>query len=273
MAQKVKNKIFLFPLALAVIFFASIIIIFSPVGKKNIINLPVSSPVIISSPDLLQSVKSPITLIGKIDRSWVFEASFPIELFDNQNKSLYVGTASVPNWTEGDNQFIDFTANIKFSTTTKSGILEIRNDNPSGMPENDKSISIPVIFSQGEQSIVKLFYHNPSLDPQNYTCDANDFISVSIPKTATPLKDSIEKLISQYFLTDKTYGSRAKTFVLNSANIKNNIATLTFSDPDFFSSGGSCRVSIISDMIIKTALQFSTVKEVKFIGPNHLFQP
>lgn len=38
-----KNKIFLFPLSLAVILFASIIIIFSPVGKKNIIN-PSSLP-------------------------------------------------------------------------------------------------------------------------------------------------------------------------------------------------------------------------------------
>ncbi len=39
MAKKSINKIFLFPLTLAVIFFASIIIIFSPVGKKNIIKL------------------------------------------------------------------------------------------------------------------------------------------------------------------------------------------------------------------------------------------
>jgi len=37
MAKKTINKVFLFPLALAVIFFASIIIIFSPAGKKNII--------------------------------------------------------------------------------------------------------------------------------------------------------------------------------------------------------------------------------------------
>lgn len=38
-----KNKIFLFPISLAVIFFASIIIIFSPIGKKNIIPLPTST--------------------------------------------------------------------------------------------------------------------------------------------------------------------------------------------------------------------------------------
>lgn len=39
-----KNKIFLFPLSLAVIFFASIIIIFSPIGSKNIITLPTPTP-------------------------------------------------------------------------------------------------------------------------------------------------------------------------------------------------------------------------------------
>ncbi len=40
-----KNKIFLFPLTLAVIFFASIIIIFSPIGHKNIVALPTPTPV------------------------------------------------------------------------------------------------------------------------------------------------------------------------------------------------------------------------------------
>lgn len=40
-----KNKIFLFPFSLLVIFFASFIIIFSPVGKKNIIKLtPTPTP-------------------------------------------------------------------------------------------------------------------------------------------------------------------------------------------------------------------------------------
>lgn len=39
-----KNKIFFFPLSLAVIFFSSIIIIFSPIGKKNIIAFPIPTP-------------------------------------------------------------------------------------------------------------------------------------------------------------------------------------------------------------------------------------
>ena len=105
-------------------------------------------PVIISSPDLSQSVKSPLTLSGQIDPSWIFEASFPIELFDNQGKSLFKGFASVPSWTDGNSNLVDFTATVKFSTTTTSGTLEIRNDNPSGLSENSKSFKIPVTFSK-----------------------------------------------------------------------------------------------------------------------------
>lgn len=42
-----KNRIFLWPLALSVILFASFIIIFSPVGRQNLI--PVSAPALVPS--------------------------------------------------------------------------------------------------------------------------------------------------------------------------------------------------------------------------------
>ncbi len=45
------SKIFLFPLSLAIIFFSSIIIIFSPVGKKNIIKI---TPTITPTPAILK---------------------------------------------------------------------------------------------------------------------------------------------------------------------------------------------------------------------------
>mgnify|MGYP003801443913 FL=1 len=76
----------------------------------------------------------------------VFEASFPVELFDNQGKSLFKGTASASNWTDNNGDLVDFTATIKFSTSANSGILEIKNDNPSGLPENDKSQKFSVLF-------------------------------------------------------------------------------------------------------------------------------
>jgi hypothetical protein len=58
-----KNKIFLFPITLAVIFFASIIIIFSPVGKKNIIEV---TPAFTNTPDTV-----PITTPTVIDEKLI----------------------------------------------------------------------------------------------------------------------------------------------------------------------------------------------------------
>lgn len=235
--------------------------------------LPSASPVIILSPNISEALKSPQKIIGLIDKSWVFEGSFPVELFDSQYRSLVKVTGLAPNWLEDDSKYTNFTATLNFSTNQTNGYLKFKNDNPSGLPQNNKYIDIPVFFSQTDQSNIKLFYHNSSKDPNSLDCNANDFINVFIPQTVTPLKGSIDKLISQFFLTDKIYGTRAKTFILKSAIIKNGLATLTFSDPNYFSSGGSCRVAIVSDMIRKTALQFSSVKEVKFLGPDYLLEP
>lgn len=106
--------------------------------------IPSASPVIIFSPNLSLPLKSPQKIIGMIDKSWVFEASFPLELFDSQHKSLYKGTASAPNWLDEDSKYTDFTANLKFTTTLENGFLKINNDNPSGLSQNEKSILIPV---------------------------------------------------------------------------------------------------------------------------------
>jgi hypothetical protein len=108
---------------------------------------PSLSPVISLSPNISTPLSSPQKIIGLIDKSWVFEAAFPIELFNSQNKNLFQGSASAPDWLEGTSTFTQFSATLKFSTTDKSGYLKIKNDNPSGLPQNDKSISIPVIFS------------------------------------------------------------------------------------------------------------------------------
>jgi hypothetical protein len=97
------------------------------------------------------------------------------------------------------------------------------------------------------------------------SCESVDFIEVNIPKSVTPLKDSLNYLISHL---DNPNG-----FKLVSAIIKDSVATLTFDDPNFFTSGGSCWSGVLSNQIEKTALQFPSVKSVKFAGPEWLFQP
>jgi hypothetical protein len=100
------------------------------------------------------------------------------------------------------------------------------------------------------------------------TCSSTTYKEVDIPKSSTPLKDSLEYLINSFSGQDKVEGFR-----LVSAVIKNNTAIITLEDPNFFTSGGSCLQGINRSQFEKTALQFPTVKKVEFIGPDYLFQP
>jgi len=124
----------------------------------------------------------------------------------------------------------------------------------------------------GNTQTVKIYYHNPKLDPNFENIVANDFKEVSIPKSSTPLKDSINELIKTFILEDeKAYGSRVTNFKLKSATIINGVAKLVFDDPESYTSGGSTRVNLIYSQIEKTALQFPSVKKVEIAGA--VFQP
>ncbi|HOZ81141.1 MAG TPA: Gmad2 immunoglobulin-like domain-containing protein, partial [Candidatus Woesebacteria bacterium] len=77
---------------------------------------------------------------------WVFEGTFPIKLLDNNGQVLYQGVGSAPDWTKSGDAMIDFTANISFTSTAKTGFLVISKDNPSGLSENKKSFRYQIFF-------------------------------------------------------------------------------------------------------------------------------
>lgn len=140
-------------------------------------NKPTGTDVQITSPDLSKPINSPLKLTGKIKPNYSFEAVFPIRLENAAGKTIASGQGHVT--TDDLNQeFVPFTAEIKFSQTAGKGSLVIMNDNPSGLPENDKKISLPVTFgatgavSQGDPTLCKV-YKGPSNDFQ--LCYPNDF--------------------------------------------------------------------------------------------------
>lgn len=82
-------------------------------------------------------------VIGKARGYWYFEASFPIELWA-EGKTIAVGIAQA----EGEwmtTEFVPFKAEIKAPIDyIGPAILILHKDNPSGLPENDASISFPI---------------------------------------------------------------------------------------------------------------------------------
>jgi spore germination protein GerM len=135
--------------------------------------------------------------------------------------------------------------------------------------------------TQDVGTTVKLYYYNPAKDqgPGGAQCSRNGLVAVEriIPKTETPLQDSI-KLLLRGELTDEEKALGITTefplagVTLANAVINNGVATLTFSDPQNKTSGGSCRAGILWFEIEATAKQFPSVSSVRFL-PATLFQP
>lgn len=115
--------------------------------KQDIGNaLELTDSIQVSTPQPGQIITSPLTITGQAKGPWFFEATFPIELFDANNKSLGKNFATAQGeWmTES---FVPFTSTITFEKpSTVKGKLIIKNANPSGLTENEKELVIPVVF-------------------------------------------------------------------------------------------------------------------------------
>ena len=107
---------------------------------------PVGDPVVLEGLVANDKIASPVTLTGKALGTWFFEASFPVRIVDAEGTVLGTGIAEAKSdWMTTD--YVPFTATITFSgTTTDTGFLEFVKDNPSGLPEHDASVRVPVRF-------------------------------------------------------------------------------------------------------------------------------
>lgn len=103
--------------------------------------------VLISSPEPSQIVTSPLLVQGKISGSWFFEATLPFSLVDSEENIISAGYAVADgDWMTED--LVPFSGVLDFSVPVdlESGYLIISKDNPSGLPENDGLIKMPVRF-------------------------------------------------------------------------------------------------------------------------------
>ncbi len=95
-------------------------------------------------------VRSPLFVRGEARGGWYFEADFPLRLEDAEGRVL----ASVPARASGEwmtEEFVPFTAKLSFDRpSTPTGTLILERSNPSGLPEHDASLRIPVRFPAAE---------------------------------------------------------------------------------------------------------------------------
>ena len=103
----------------------------------------------LESPQPNQTIESPLVITGEARGYWFFEASFPIVLTNWDGLIIAEGFATAQDeWmTE---EFVPFEATLTFvvdpDVYSKKGTLILQKDNPSGLPENDDALEIPVMF-------------------------------------------------------------------------------------------------------------------------------
>ena len=103
-----------------------------------------SDMIIVELPFVEAVTGKEFTVIGKARGPWFFEASFPIEVLDENNKVLATSVAQAQGeWMT--TEFVPFTAQVKVNEDfIGKARLVLKKDNPSDMPENDASISFPI---------------------------------------------------------------------------------------------------------------------------------
>jgi len=104
----------------------------------------------LESPRPNEKIKSPLTIKGEARGDWFFEASFPISITDWDGRIIGEGFATAKGeWMTTD--FVPFEAVLTFTVDPQAysnrGSLILRKDNPSGLPEHDDALEVPIIFS------------------------------------------------------------------------------------------------------------------------------
>lgn len=111
----------------------------------------IANKITISSPKPSDEVSNPVSVSGQAVGGWFSEASFPIEIYDSNDKILGKINAQFVQklnntWMTSD--FVDFKADLKFTKSkTETGYILFKKDNPSGKAEMDESFKLPVKFS------------------------------------------------------------------------------------------------------------------------------
>lgn len=122
-------------------FFASRLVRVSPIGNCK------ADMIVVYSPAPGSTIVSPVVVRGRARGTWFFEGDFPMVIIDASGRVIGQSycTAQGPWMTK---EFVTFEGKITFEKTTSSGnaVLLLKKDNPTGKPEKDDALEIPLFI-------------------------------------------------------------------------------------------------------------------------------
>jgi hypothetical protein len=221
--------------------------------------------IMVLSPRPNDIINSGFEVKGEAVGNWYFEASFPVRLVDANGKILAETAAQAQgDWMTGD--LVPFSAKLGFAKPeTKTGLVILQNDNPSGLPENQKELKVPVNFGDGGMVTLKVYFGNSKVDPNAEECDKVYAVDRQVDHTAAVARAALEELLQGPTVAEKSQGfftSINNGVKINSLTIDKGLASVDFDKQLEEAVGGSCRVAAISAQITQTLRQFPTVQNI-----------
>lgn len=109
-------------------------------------------------------IANPVRISGFARGNWFFEASFPVELRDKDGRLISQGIATAKSdpddfdgagWMTTD--FVPFEASLSWPRQLSGkGEIVLKKDNPSGLPEFDDEVILPILFSTSTPAEVSI---------------------------------------------------------------------------------------------------------------------
>lgn len=269
--------------------------------KKTIIIIIIL--IIVGGALYLLFVKPPEEMVNEetsqeIARNWVLQNS-PTYLFDGSDlelkESRALDLANCVNCYEFEYLFTSSQAgygnregeSLAQVITPHSIVITVENGQVARAITDEKFDEMTDQFLESVKTTTSLFYYNKAQDIDdegNVICSPDAVLPVEreIPSSkGAHITDEITeaiKLLLKGELTEEEKAQGFETefphpgFVLESAELNQDVLTLTFPEIPGFTSGGSCRVGLLRAQIEKTVLQFEEIKQV-LIMPEEIFQP
>lgn len=226
-------------------------------------------------------VPNTYSITGMAIGGWFSEGSFPVLVYDSRGVLLDRAHAYAQNeWRVPG--LVPFNAWLSFDdpTTATGTVVFVKNNADVSLPA--EKIIVPIKFAtQAGTTAVKLYYPNSRKATEIAdVCSIQTLLPVrrNIPDTESPIRDTMNELIKGMLSHEEKAQGFTTDFpdpnfkLISSSLADNGTLTLEFSSVPGFTSGGSCKMGLLSEEIRKTALQFSSVKKVVF-KPDELFQP
>jgi len=264
------KKIFIL-LAFVIVLLAGVV--FFKFWKVEKPEVTIKDGLVVLSPQENEEVTSPLKIRGYVNGGgWAaFEGQAGwVELKAEQGGVAQVlGTALLTATGEWMTQIVNFETTLSFNPKLAIGdlTLQFHNENPSGSPENERSLVLPIKVSGQETMMVNVYF---SKNDSGTDCGVVYPFQRVISKTQAVAAAALTELFkgptdietAQGFFTSITPGVK-----INSLVIEGETAKVDFSEELGFNAGGSCKIVAIRSQIDQTLKQFPTVKYV-FISIN-----